>query len=106
MKYEKVPSFLIHVRFDPLMSDIEMFRTDTGLGIIKSVDDTPKWGKLKHVSVSRADRYPGWDELLEVKEHFFGDVDCAMLMPKKEDYVNVHQNCFHIWQVPQEWGIR
>ncbi|GEM_PF-2959807 len=86
--------------------DAEAFVTKCGIGVIKTIDNTPKWGALKHVSISREDRYPSWEEILEVKEHFFGDVDCMMVMPKKEDYVNIHRNCFHVWQMPEAWGIQ
>ena len=102
MKYARVPNCL---GSPPGMSDFRTFVTDHQLGIILSTDDTPKWGPLKHASVSHQDRYPTWDELIEVKEYFFGDVDCMMIMPKKKDYVNLNPNCFHIWQTPQEWGI-
>ena len=76
------------------------------MGVLSSEDNTPKWGWLKHISVSRHDRYPSWKEILEVKQQLFGDVDCMMIMPKKEDYVSVHPNCFHIWKTPQDWGIQ
>ena len=79
---------------------------DSTIAVICSEDNTPKWGWLKHVSISRADRFPSWEEILEIKEQLFGDVDCMMIMPKKEDYVNVHQFCFHVWKTPQEWGIQ
>lgn len=82
------------------------YRNNVGLQIIISIDDTPKWGKLKHVSISREDMYPAWDEILRVKEHFFGDIDCMMMLPKKEDYVNIHSYCFHIWQCPEGWGLQ
>lgn len=92
-----------------LMSSIRNAAAYSSVGklhVIYSEDNTPKWGWLKHVSVSRSDRFPSWHEILAVKEFFFGDVDCMMVMPKKEDYINVHENCFHIWETPQEWGIR
>ncbi len=76
------------------------------LTVLKTVDNTPKWGWLKHISVSCLNRYPTWEELLELKDRFFGDIDCMMIMPKKSDYVNLHPNCFHIWQTPQEWGLQ
>ena len=85
--------------------DIEAFMTDDGLCILKSVDNTKWHGKLKHISVSRHDRYPSWEEILEVKEQLFGDIDVAMIMPKKKDYVNAHPNCFHLWEMPESWGI-
>ncbi len=98
-----------------------MFLTDTDIGegermgkesranklvVFETIDNTPKWGNLKHVSVSRSDHYPGWDELLAIKDKHFGDIDCMMIMPKKKDYINLHPFCFHIWQCPERWGIR
>ena len=82
------------------------FMSSTGIRVLLSTDDTPKWGPLKHVSVSHHKRLLYWQELLEVKQHFFGDTDCMMVMPKKEDYVNLHKFTFHIWQCPENWGIR
>lgn len=104
MKYAKIeiPKIMM---MNPDVKEMQAFMTDTGVKILKTVDNTPKWGWLKHVSISREDRYPSWDEILEVKENFFGDVDCMMVMPKKEDYVNFHKNTFHIWKTPQDWGI-
>ena len=87
-------------------TNTQVFQSDTGIGIIKSIDNTPKWGKLKHVSISRKDRYPSWDEILEIKEYFFGDTDCMMVLPKKKDYVNIHNHCFHIWMMPESWDLR
>ena len=81
--------------------------TRYGLSIIASEDVTPKWGKLMHVSISRRDRYPSWDEIVEVKIHFYGDhKDTMMVIPKRSDYVNVHENCFHLWECPESWDLQ
>lgn len=79
---------------------------DLQLGI--SLDETEAWGPLLHISVSCRDvkRDPTWAELTAIKDAVFGDVDAAMILPKREDYVNVRANCFHLWQIPQRWGIR
>lgn len=91
---------------NPDVRNTKIFESGDGLGVLVSEDNTPKWGWLKHLSISRHDRYPTWEEILEVKEKIFGDIDVMMIMPKKSDYVNVHQNCFHLWQTPQEWGLQ
>lgn len=71
------------------------------LRIIRSID-CGEHGELLHVSVSHAYRYPTWDELKEVKSRFFGDdKDAMIVLPRKELYVNVHPNCFHLWAVPK-----
>jgi hypothetical protein len=81
-----------------------------GLQVIASLDRaTPHttWNKpLLHVSISRRDRYPSWEEIGAVKSAFFGNTDACMILPRTEDYVSVHENCFHLWQIPVVWGIR
>lgn len=94
-----IPSFMVG-------QNVRAFRSECGLAILCSEDNTEKFGVLSHVSVSRENRYPSWDELIAIKERFFGDIDCMMVMPKKKDYVNVHNFTFHIWKCPTDWGIR
>ncbi len=75
--------------------------------VLESTDNTPKWGNLKHVSISKPDSYPSWDEILEVKLKLFGDrKDAIMVIPKRENYVNVHENCFHLWESPESWDLQ
>jgi hypothetical protein len=65
----------------------------------------PQW----HLSIShrtndrppRPGRYPEWGEVTEARYRFVpDDVTMAMLLPPKAEYVNVHETCFHLWQVP------
>lgn len=82
------------------------WKTQNGVRVIASMDDTETHGVLLHVSLSRADRLPNWDEIRAIKEAFFGDeIDAMMVLPKKIDYVNQHQYCFHLWETPVTWGI-
>lgn len=67
------------------------------LVILCSVDTTPESTWL-HVSVSHAHRLPTWDELREIKETLMGDVLVVQVLPPKSEYVNVHQNCLHLWR--------
>ncbi len=78
-----------------------------GIHVIESIDKTPKWGKLKHVSISKEYDYPCWDEILDIKLELFGDQkDAVMIIPKKENYVNIHKNCFHLWESPEPWDLQ
>lgn len=53
-----------------------------------------------HMSISHPNRYPTWDEIKEARYRFApDDVTMAMLLPPKEEYVNIHENCFHLWQI-------
>lgn len=52
-----------------------------------------------HVSVSRRDRMPTWDEMEKVKREFFKDTETAMqLHVPPTHHINVHPNCLHLWR--------
>lgn len=88
------------------MLEARAYSTDNGLTVIVG-RDTTHHGSLLHVSISRRDRYPTWGEIKAVREVFYSpDIDVMMVMPKRADYVNLHKNCFHLWQTPTPWDIR
>jgi hypothetical protein len=63
-------------------------------------------GRLLHVSVSHPKQLPSWEEMSRLRDFFFGQgVDAAMILPRRSDWVNVHAFCFHLWQIPVEWGL-
>lgn len=78
-----------------------------GLSVVLSLDATV-WGPLLHASIAYADlkRRPTWEDITALKAAIFGDVDACMVLPKYEDYVNVRDNCFHLTQTPERWGLR
>lgn len=52
-----------------------------------------------HLSISHPSPYPTWDEIKEAREKFLPDeLTFAMLFPPKAEYVNLHKNCFHLYQ--------
>lgn len=56
----------------------------------------PEW---EHISVSLKNRCPNWKEMCFIKDLFWGEDEIAIQYhPKKEDYVNNHNNCLHIWR--------
>jgi len=56
-------------------------------------------GGWEHVSVSRRDRCPTWEEMCQVKEMFWDDEDCVIQYhPPKSEWVNNHPNCLHLWR--------
>jgi len=67
-----------------------------------------------HVSVSRRDRAPTWDEMCQVKAFFFAPEErVVQYHPKESEYVNLHPNCLHLWRwqggefpAPPTWMIR
>lgn len=53
----------------------------------------------EHVSVSRRDRCPTWDEMCQVKSLFWDASDCVVQFhPPQSEYVNNHPNCLHLWR--------
>jgi hypothetical protein len=82
----------------------QVYDCSDGLRVLCSLDET-QFGFLLHVSASYPDKDPSWQDIIEIRYAFFsGKIDCMMVLPKREDYVNLHQHCFHIWQTPTQWG--
>lgn len=53
----------------------------------------------EHVSVSRKDRCPTWDEMCQIKDMFWGEEDCVVQYhPPRSEYVNMHPYCLHLWR--------
>lgn len=53
----------------------------------------------EHLSVSFQDETPSWDDMQRMKEMFWtDDEECFQLHPKKENYINNHEHCLHIWR--------
>jgi hypothetical protein len=53
----------------------------------------------EHVSVSRRDRCPTWDEMCQVKAMFWDADDCVVQFhPARSEYVNNHPYCLHMWR--------
>lgn len=54
---------------------------------------------FEHLSVSTLSRCPTWEEMCYMKDVFWNDDEvCMQLHPKKEEYVNNHDYCLHIWK--------
>lgn len=62
-------------------------------------------GGWEHVSVSKRNRTPTWDEMCMVKDMFFGAEETVVQYhPPKSDYVNQHPYCLHLWR-PTEQAV-
>jgi hypothetical protein len=52
-----------------------------------------------HVSVSRRDRLPTWDEMVKIKNLWFDEEETVVQFhPKKSEYVNCCGKCLHLWR--------
>lgn len=55
----------------------------------------------EHVSISprHKNRMPSWDDMAKLKDVFFGpDEEVYQIMPKRKEYVNLQENCLHLWK--------
>lgn len=55
----------------------------------------------EHVSVSpmRKYRMPSWDDMARLKDIFFEkEEEAYQIMPRSSEYVNIMQNCLHLWR--------
>jgi hypothetical protein len=67
----------------------------------------------EHVSVSSSSRCPTWDEMVAVKDLFWGENDAVIqIHPPKKNYVNCHPFCLHLWRpsdgymkLPPSWMV-
>ncbi len=68
-------------------------------GIVLNVVASDKEG-WDHVSVSLSTMTPTWSMMCFVKDLFFRDDEIVIQYhPKKEDYVNFHKHCLHLWRL-------
>lgn len=82
----------------PAPEIMRAWRHRTALQVIISKSKTRDEREWWHVSISRPDRMPTWQELCKVRKDFFTeDVEFYQVLPRRQDYVNVHTFCLHIW---------
>ena len=68
------------------------------------VDRVPRNGRQEwHLSIAHPARYPIWDEIVAARYALLpNEARMAMILPPVEEYVNVHENCFHLWEIFDE----
>jgi hypothetical protein len=58
-----------------------------------------------HASISHPSRYPMWMEVCAIRDKFLPkDKTFAMILPPSGQYINVHPNCFHLYEIPNKQG--
>ena len=77
-----------------------------GLKVLYSVDPVSFDKPWVHVSCSRKDRIPSYEDLMEVKKIFIGDGRQAIqVFPVKAKHINIHPNCLHLWACLGDDGL-
>ena len=68
-----------------------------GVRVIVTIEehDSKNW---VHVSCSRSDRLPDWEDIMFVKDTTVGrDAEAYQVLPAKSKHVNLHPNVLHMW---------
>ena len=107
--YREISCYRInHPLYGPPSSDGGGAFFMRGMIIVASWDEG--WD---HVSVSRPDRFPTWEEMERVKRAFFRPDEVAFqLHVPVSDHISVHPFCLHIWRphaadipLPPKWMV-
>jgi hypothetical protein len=78
---------------DDICGCFDMKRNGSKLRILATVGDG--W---EHVSVSRMNCCPTWEEMSWVAQLLFGDEPAMQLHVASTDHVNHHKYCLHWWR--------
>lgn len=56
-----------------------------------------------HLSISTPNRNPTWEEIKQARYDLLPhDVTMALILPPTAEYVNIHEFCFHLYQIPND----
>lgn len=78
--------------------NVLVFRPPRGYAVLVSIDSLEDGKRWLHLSVSRPDRLPFWEDLREVKNVLLGAEKVAIqLLPKESTYINAHPYTLHLW---------
>lgn len=57
-----------------------------------------------HLSISRENRLPTWEEVRDARYELIPDgATMALLLPPRSEYVNVHEFCLQMYEIPGEY---
>jgi hypothetical protein len=83
------------------MPGTKAFRTSSNCAIIVAREPVGPGGAMRwHLSISHHNRYPHWDEIHEARYELIpNEAMMAMILPPREEYVNLHARCFHLYEI-------
>lgn len=68
------------------------------IGIMVGLEPNVGW----HLSISHPHRYPTWDEIRNARFVMTpNEVTMAFILPPSSEYVNIHPNCFHLFEIKE-----
>lgn len=82
----------------PLPASSHAFAHVSGLAVMSSLATMANGTRWMHISCSRKNKLPSWEDLKAIKRWFIGDdAPAVQVLPREADYVNIHPNCLHLW---------
>ena len=82
----------------PLDESVRCYQGRSGLRVVFSAMRERDGKNWIHVSCSRTDRLPSWEDLRAVKDLFIGkEREALQVLESDADYVNIHAYCLHLW---------
>ena len=76
-----------------------IYQTSSRLFVMVSNDPTLD-GPIRHLSASHKNRLPSYYEMKQLRYTLCADVDyMAMIFPPPDEFVNVHPNCLHLYEI-------
>ena len=84
----------------PRATDLKGYKTSSGLTVMVSNDIDGDGNKVRHISMSHIHRLPTYYEMKDLRYRLCPDVKyMAQIFPPLEDFVNIHDNCLHLYEV-------
>jgi len=81
-----------------LGEDMRCYQGRAGLRVFLSVALERDGKRWVHVSFSRRDALPNWEDVRAVKDLFIGkDKEALQVFPPEDEYVNLHPRTLHLW---------
>ena len=81
------------------VSDARAYRW--GFVLVFVAQESEGW----HLSISRPDKHPSWEEIKQARYDLIpSNVTMAMIFPPPDEFVNIHEHCFHLFQIPGDRG--
>ena len=59
------------------------------------------------ITMSHPSRYPNWEEIKAARYELIpDDIFMVQVLGSPKSWTNVHKNCFHLWEIRDEWLIQ
>jgi hypothetical protein len=95
---EPPPPIQMMIATRKLQAGTKYFRMGKARILVSPPTEITGW----HMSISRDDRYPDWDEIVAAWYSLVPDAmnrEGVMHLPPLRDYINVHEFCFQIHEL-------